>query len=139
MVSRIREDKDKLVIDILPRKLTPVELKRMVFLFVMGIVSFFVIAGLSNLRNLSFDRIIFYLPIGILIILFAIMPVLRQTKKSWKITKSPTSVLMKKMISGRNSLSIRMMPLVFLFRLQSLTHTTGLMNLKNFPMGESGP
>lgn len=101
MISKIHEERKKLIINIPPRKLTMVEIQRMAFLIIMGFVSFIVVAGFEHLKNIRVNQLPIYLPILLTIILFAVRPIKYQAKKSWKITVSDKYLKVENIGSGR--------------------------------------
>lgn len=98
MIARIRE-KEKLVIEIPPRRLSGKEIKRVVSLVVIGFASLVVIVGFENLKNLRGAQLLVYGPVAMAIILFAVSPV-RRAKKSWRITVSGKSLKVEELGSG---------------------------------------
>ena len=106
LVSRIRETGEKIVIDIPPRRLSMREVKRIAFLIIMGTLSLFVVTGLENPTNMRIDQLIFYLPVGMAIILFAVRPVLYQAKKSWRITVGGESLTVEKLGPGHKNITM---------------------------------
>ena len=90
-----------MIIEIPPRKLTRVEIKRMAFLAVMGVVSLLVLTGIENLKNLDSHELILYVPAAMLIVSFAVRPVLRQAKNSWRIAVDGQSLTVEDLGPGR--------------------------------------
>ena len=88
MRARIREDAGNLVVDIPRRKLGFEHARAMAVLVLIGAAAAFLALGVGDSRDFEGSDLILHAPIALAIPLFAIRAVLRQTRKSARITVS---------------------------------------------------
>ena len=101
MRARVQEESGTLIIEIPPQKLTVEHYKRMAIFMIIGVVAACIVLGVNNLRHLNVQDFIVYAPIGIFILLFASRPILRQARKSCRITASRDVLSVEKHTSSQ--------------------------------------
>jgi hypothetical protein len=105
MRARVREESGTLIIEIPPQKLTREHYKRMGILLIIGVVAASVVVGVDNLRHFKPNELIFYAPMGIFILLFASRTILRQTRRSFRVTASRSLLRVEKRNSSRREVT----------------------------------
>jgi hypothetical protein len=105
MRARVREESGTLIIEIPPQKLNAEHYKRMAIFMIIGVVAACVVLGVNNLRHLNAQNFVVYAPIGIFILLFASRPILRQARRSCRITASRDMLSVEKHASSRRKVT----------------------------------
>jgi hypothetical protein len=77
----------------------------MAIFMIIGVVAACVVLGVNNLRHLNAQNFIVYAPIGIFILLFASRPILRQARRSCRITASRDMLSVEKHASSRRKVT----------------------------------
>jgi hypothetical protein len=90
--AKVREQSDRLIVEITPEKLTSEHVKQMAVFLIIGVVIACVFIGVKNLRHLQPHQFIVYVPVGIFILLFSSRSLLSRARRSWLITASRDSL-----------------------------------------------
>jgi hypothetical protein len=105
MRARVTEESGTLVIEIPPQKLTREHYKRMAVLMIIGAAALCAVMGVNNLRHLNAQNLMVYAPLGIFVLLFASRTILRQTRRSCRITASRDMLRVEQRTSKRREVT----------------------------------